>query len=98
MTSTVVVNPLLPECLDGALTQEDVNPEAALAFRPNDYSYYKVFFFVLCVCVFLIELLHLFSLPLIHSIYTLHRIELVCVIIMMALCVREGIMVVCREC
>jgi hypothetical protein len=41
MTSSVVVNPLLPECLDGALTQEDVNPEAALAFRPNDYSYYK---------------------------------------------------------
>lgn len=44
MTSPVVVNPLLPECLDGALTQEDVNPEDALAFQPNDYSYYKVGF------------------------------------------------------
>jgi len=44
MTSSVVVNPLLPECLDGALTLDDVNAEAALAFRPNEYDYYKVGF------------------------------------------------------
>jgi len=42
MTSPVVVNPLLPECLDETLTLDDVNAEAALAFQPNEYSYYKV--------------------------------------------------------
>ena len=52
MTSPVVVNPLLPECLDGALTQEDVNPEDALAFQPNDYSYYKVGFCPLLLSLF----------------------------------------------
>lgn len=40
-TSPVVVNPLLPECLDGHLTLEDFNAEDAVEFRPDDFSYYK---------------------------------------------------------
>ncbi|KAI8103383.1 hypothetical protein M9435_004722 [Picochlorum sp. BPE23] len=40
-TSPVVVNPLLPECLEGHLTLDDFNGEDAVEFRPDDFSYYK---------------------------------------------------------
>lgn len=37
----MVVNPLLPDCLDGHLTLENFNAEDAVEFRPDDFSYYK---------------------------------------------------------
>jgi hypothetical protein len=39
--SIIVVNPLLPECVNGHLSLEDVNAADAQAFRPDEYSYYK---------------------------------------------------------
>ena len=39
--SILVVNPLLPECVNGHLSLEDVNTADAQAFRPDEYSYYR---------------------------------------------------------
>lgn len=48
MSDTDILRPLLPQCLNGDLTQEDFNVDDAMAFGLNDADYFKVSCFPHC--------------------------------------------------
>lgn len=42
MNDSNIVQPLLPQCLNGDITSADFNPSVALNYQPNTWAYYQV--------------------------------------------------------